>query len=1160
MRPSDGITLNRIATNLASNLIIEAGAGTGKTYALVSRLVALVKAGVRMRNIVAITFTEPAAAELSERIRKRIEQLLDDLSPENSTDLLARDLSDEERARLNGAISELDQASIQTIHSFAAQLLRERPLDANLPPGWTVLDEIEASQRFVLHWESWLESVLSEDPSTPPDLTDALRFVVRERIGMANWRKLAEAFCKSIHRLPTGANIVEIDLRAASKSTLQRLVELADRCSDAGDSLFEQLTGAIETVKAVGAVVDDPIAAARALDEGRPVGFRGNVGAARSWSVTPKEVRNEFREIGTGFQGVVRVAAIAPILTSLVEFARESEASRKADGVATFDDLLVWTRDLLRDNPSARRHLQNRYSHILIDEFQDTDPLQAEIAFYLAAEPDADVRGQPWETLPLSPGKLFVVGDDKQAIYRFRGADIGVAQRVKKGGQLHPLTLTENRRSQGPVLAWVNALFGEHRLMTERPGVQARYLDLMPHEALQVEDIEASVQLFGQQVDLSADRTRALQAQHLANIIVACVSRMNSGLRVYDGGLKCVRQASLNDICILVRSRTGLGILTRGLEDAGIPYRIEGGSLLFDTQEVRDLLNCLRAIDDPSDEVSVVAALRSPAFACSDLALARWRDAGGPWTYMSSLVGDETLPDERREQRRLVLAADSSLASIRTAMQKMREYHERRQQTDVSRLISEFIRERRLDELDLAESRPREAWRRRSFLTEQARRLEYGRLMGTEELPLSLYHFLRWIEIQQDERARISEVVVPDTDDDAVRIMTMHASKGLEFPIVFLVGLNQDRMRNDEAVLFDSETGAVEVKLGSTESQGFSELQEREGDHSRAELVRLAYVAATRARDHLFVSMYRSRRVGGESVVAKIEEHLPGMQDLLGEVRVGAEVGLRWRPARAEPIESQKYEPTAWEGERTKSLSERALPRAATATALARAASVLTDTEGDEIDDKDTEPDDEQPVLRGRGGTVFGSAFHAVMQEVVEQLAERLPLTGDATIDDVLSLMPPEIKRLAEVHASAYGISSSWGELVMLTDQALRHPVVISAFMAPRLWSEIPVAAEVETDGGPVVVEGIIDLLYEDDDGELVIVDYKSDYVGSSRTLSDKVDLYRWQGAAYAAAVEIATGRSVKDVHLLFVRANRARTIPGLSQLVRRIPDVVSHV
>ena len=1159
MQPSDGTTLSRIASDLSSNLIVEAGAGTGKTYALVSRLVALIKDGVRMRDIVAITFTEAAAAELSERIRTRIEQLLDELSPENATDLLARDLSDAARALLSSAVSDLDQATIQTIHSFAAQLLRERPLDAGLPPGWTVLDEIESSQRLADRWESWLERVLGGDMSTPQELADALRFVIKKRVGIANWRKVAEAFSENRHRLPEGAAVVEINLHAVAESTLQQLNELVDQCSDRGDRLFEQLMGAVETVEAIGSLVDDPIAAARALDEGRPVNYSGNVGSARNWSTTPKEVRDEFREIGTGFQGVVRVAAIAPILTSLGEFARESEVARKADGVATYDDLLVWARDLLRDNPSARRHLQSRYSHILIDEFQDTDPLQAEIAFHLAAEPDADVRGRSWETLPLSPGKLFVVGDDKQAIYRFRGADIGVAQRVKDGGQLHPLTLTENRRSQGPVLTWVNAVFGEHGLMTESPGVQARYLDLVPHDALQREEIRASVQLFGEQVGLSADQTRALQARHLANIVVAFVSGGDSGLHVYDSRLKRVRQAALSDICILIRSRTGLGILTRGLEDAGVPYRIEGGSLLFDTQEVRDLLNCLRAIDDPSDEVSVVAALRSPAFACSDLALAHWRDAGGPWNYMSTLVGDERLSDGGREKRRLILSADSSLVNVRTAMQKMREYHERRQHTDVSRLIAEFIRERRLDELDLAESRPRETWRRRRFVTEQARALEYGRLVSSEELPLSLYHFLRWVETQQDERARISEVVVPDTDDDAVRIMTMHASKGLEFPIVFLLGLNQGVTRNDEAVLFDSDTGAVEAKLGPIETQGFSAMRESEGEHSRAELVRLAYVAATRARDHLFVSMYRSARQS-ENVVAGIDECLPEMQDLFEEVSVDAKVAHRLQPAAGDEIESQEYAPAVWMEERNRSLSDRALPRAVTATGLARVAAAMADHEVDEIDNKDGEPDEEQPVLRGRGGTAFGSALHAVLQEVVEQLAEGLPLDGDTKGGDVITLMRSEIERLAEVHASAYGISSSVGELVTLTDRALRHPVAVSALMAPRLWSEIPVAAQVETDGGPVVVEGIIDLLYADDDGELVIVDYKSDYIDSSNTLSDKVDLYRWQGAAYAAAVEIATGRSVKDVQLLFVRANEARSVPGLRQLIGRMPEVVSYV
>ena len=150
-------------------------------------------------------------------------------------------------------------------------------------------------------------------------------------------------------------------------------------------------------------------------------------------------------------------------------------------------------------------------------------------------------------------------------------------------------------------------------------------------------------------MDLAAGLTRSREARHLANIVVSSVSDDEDGLKVYDKGLGQVRKAKLRDICILIRSRTGLNVLTRQLESAGIPYRIEGGSLLFDTQEVRDLLNCLRAIDDPSDEVSVVAALRSPAFACSDLDLLRWRDARGPWNYRSCASRGEG--NVQREER-----------------------------------------------------------------------------------------------------------------------------------------------------------------------------------------------------------------------------------------------------------------------------------------------------------------------------------------------------------------------------------------------------------------------------------------------------------------------------------------------------------------------------
>ncbi len=1146
-------------SDLSANLIIEAGAGTGKTYALVSRVVALVKSGARMRDIVAITFTEAAAAELSERVRSRLEQLLDASNPQNEQDMLAEDLTDEDRERLERAVSELDEASVQTIHSFAAQLLRERPLDAGLPPGWRNLDEIDDSERFNERWDGWLETTLARDADISTELAASLRYLAVSEIDIGKWKTVAQAIAEDLHRFSTGDEIVESGLDGVVETTLEALTGLAGECSNPSDRLYGQLLGALQTVDAVGEVADDPVAAVGVLETGARVDYRGNVGSGSNWGIDPKDVRQAFREAGQTFQSVVRFAPLAPLLNDLVRFARECESVRRSDGEANFRDLLVWARNTLRDNPATRSHFQGRYSHILIDEFQDTDPLQAEIAFYLAAEPDADVKGCPWHTLPLSPGKLFVVGDDKQAIYRFRGADMGVTQTVKDGGQLVPLSLSENRRSQEPLLDWVNAVFGECGLMEYDPGIQAQYSALTPNGGLQNEDIAASVRLFGGPVELAADPTRRREAQRLANIIVSAIAG-DEGLKVYDKGLGQVRKAKRQDICILVRSRTGLNVLTRQLEIARIPYRIEGGSLLFDTQEVRDLLNCLRAIDDPSDEVSVVAALRSPAFACSDLDLLRWRDAHGPWNYRSSLLGDKALSNENSETRRQDLAGDISLSSVRSGLLKLREFNEMRQTAGVSRLIAEFILDRRLDELDLAESRPRETWRRRRFLTEQARTLEFERLVSPDAQPLNLYQFIQWVELQQEERARIAEVVVPDTDDDAVRIMTMHASKGLEFPVVFVLGLAQDPRRNDKPLFFDTDTDGAEVKLSSIASQGYSGLQKIEDVHGGAEQVRLAYVATTRARDHLFISMYRSNTPGNhqsKGVTSQIEEHLPQLEGLYKEAYAHADDNLTFRPDVPDSIDVDDYYPDAWLDERNRHIRERSLPSAVTATQLARTAGSVADTE--EIEDKDSEREEEHSIIRGRGGTAFGSALHAVLQEVVEMLSEYLPLGEGSTIDDVLPNVGDVVDSLAGTYAAAHGVSSSRGELAALADQALRNSAVEAAFRAPRLWSEIPVAGQIETERGPVVIEGIIDLLYQDNDGKLVIVDHKSDYVPTSGALTAKMDLYRWQGAAYASAVATATGMEVKDVQLLFVRANEARSVRDLEELVSQLPGVVSQ-
>ena len=177
-----------------------------------------------------------------------------------------------------------------------------------------------------------------------------------------------------------------------------------------------------------------------------------------------------------------------------------------------------------------------------------------------------------------------------------------------------------------------------------------------------------------------------------------------------------------------------------------------------------------------------------------------------------------------------------------------------------------------------------------------------------------------------------------------------------------------------------------------------------------------------------------------------------------------------------------------------------------------------------EIEDKEGEPDPEQPWRKGRGGTAFGSAVHAVLQGVVEELSPQLPLPGDADLDALLAARHHDIVRLANVHAAAQDVPTRRDEVVALVERTLRNPEVVAALRAHRRWPELPVAAPVDTSRGPVVIEGIIDLLYEDAAGELVILDYKSDEVRSESDVASRMSHYKYQGAAYAAAVERATG------------------------------------
>jgi ATP-dependent exoDNAse (exonuclease V) beta subunit len=459
-----------------------------------------------------------------------------------------------------------------------------------------------------------------------------------------------------------------------------------------------------------------------------------------------------------------RTATLVALLGFLRDFVLDGVRQRRAGGVAGFHDLLAWARDLLRDHPQVRHAAQARYQRLFIDEFQDTDPLQAEIAFYLAAD-ERDGRELPanWRDARLIPGKLFVVGDPKQSIYRFRGADIAIYDDLLKRLQDCRVRLVQNFRSVQPVLDWVNHHFVRH--MRPKSGFQPEYVPLAGRWPAH-DGAECGVRRVGGLLDGSAADAAEAEARSFAALARAAVE---DGWLVSDrdpSGSRVLRPAAYRDICILLPARTHLRRLERTLERIGVPYRVEAGKLVLATQEVRDLLACLRAIEDPSDQVALVAALRSPAYACSDVDLLEWIEGGG--------LLDHEHPGEGPD------------GPVEDALASLAEFHRRRLLLSPPALIEAFLADRLLVASAFGEARPREAWRRLRYVVSRARAF-------TSTGRHTLRAFLDWIEGLQRAEVHDPETGSAESDEDAIHIQTIHSAKGLEYPVVLLGGLGSQR-------------------------------------------------------------------------------------------------------------------------------------------------------------------------------------------------------------------------------------------------------------------------------------------------------------------------------------------------------------------------------
>jgi ATP-dependent exoDNAse (exonuclease V) beta subunit len=1078
MNTDDTLAREGVATRLDETLFVEAGAGTGKTTALVSRVLALVERGAPMRGIAAITFTEAAAAELRDRIRRALEEA-------------ARSGRVDRQAA-----AEVDNAAISTLHGFAQRLLAEHPLEAGLPPTFEVLDEVQASIEFDERWSDFVDRLLDD-----PAYEAALLRGFATGLDLRALRDVALALADHDDRLdglalspPPPAPVDPGPLLAALDAAAGR----GGECRSEDDRLGQHLGRLRDwSTRLASAATGSEVALLHAVAS-LPALSCG-YGRQENWGGEIQEVRDACQaadDAKLALLAEVRHGVLAHLLAAVARFTVAGAAERCRAGRLAFHDLLVRARHLLRHHPEVRAVLRERFSHLLIDEFQDTDPLQIELAVLLASDDEA----AEWEQLTPSPGRLFFVGDATQSIYRFRRADIGLFLRVRDTMVDEPLRLTRNFRSVPSVLDWVNHVFTT-LIGAGAPGAQAAFQPLVAGREAQGGGPTGgpAVIVLGDEQAGAVGQVREQEATEIA----ATLDRITrEGWPVTDaaapGG---TRPANLADIAVLLPTRTSLPQLEAALEDADVPYRVESASLVWSTQEVRDLLAVLQAVDDPTDEVAVVAALRSAALACGDDDLFAYRQAGGRW-------------DVRR-------AAPESLAPehpVVAGMRTLRTLHDERWWSTPSALVDRVIRELRLFELAFAHRRPRDHWRRLRWVLDQARAFE-------EAGGATLRAFLTWAERQASDDARAREGVVPEADDDAVRILTVHGAKGLEFPVVLLTGLNRLASNGGGGgrVLW-SANGVPEAKAGRFQTPGFAAVAEHEKDMDRHEQLRLLYVAATRARDHLIVSLYR--KAGDRSQAAEVARAIADAPELWR--RLDPPFALLAQSAVTPP----RSEPDA-AGRRREWSAEREARIAGLRRAPVRAATNingLADGGGGDL-----EPDPEAPPWRrGRAGTSIGRAVHAVLQSV--DLA-----TGEGAAE------------IARAQAAAEGVDSQAGEIERLVRAALASPAVRQAVQG-RHWREVYVAAPV----GDVVVEGFVDLLYETDDG-LVVVDYKTDAVRSEADIDAAVDRYWLQGAAYALGLQRSLGRPVAGCTFVFVSGGRPRQrdLPDLPAAITEVESVL---
>ncbi len=1101
--PPDQAQRYRILSELDANLLVEAGAGSGKTTSMVGRMVELVRAGRDVDRIAAVTFTRKAAAELRERFQVALE---------SAYRTAAEGGNDVERARFGTALDAVDRCFLGTIHSFCARLLRERPLEAGIPPDFEEISGPDEDRLRVDSWTRFLERLAEKQPSRlgralashalrPAQLQGAFREIADnpdvsfpapvapplDPVQVAAVRRRLDLLLGESRRLlpvqePTrGWDPLQNKLR---RLLFRRRVVGWDQELEFMQALEQALQGKNSVTQNRWGEDGATKKAAKALAETWD-DFCAEEGRARSLLETWWAVR-------------YRVA---------IRFARAAAASYAVDrlrlGKLTFQDLLVRATALLRDHPAARRELGERYRWLLVDEFQDTDPVQAEMLLLLSSDPAMDPGRDPdpygreplWQLVVPRPGALFVVGDPKQSIYRFRRADVVVYNRVKArfrefGDILHLVT---NFRSTRPIEVLVNQVF-QSRFPERETEHQAEYapLRVRPDRTSGSEGIYCySFEPLATGGPFSGRRIAEAECHLLASWVRQRIDR---------------HERKPGDFMILASRKSELATYARALEAQGVPVQVTGAGVGVD-EELSELILLLRALADPEDPILILAVLEGLFFGLSHQDLHDHARAGGRFTL-------------------LMEPPAGSPASH--ALDTLRRFWEATRHLPADVAVAKIVEG--LGILPWAAAGDLGATRAGAVVYA----LDTLRAAARDGCA-SLHEAIELLEAALEQE--VDAPLIPG-ETNAVRVMNLHKAKGLEAPVVVLAypaSLNEHALRRH--VARDAAGEAVgwlslvdPTQAGNriiAQPADWSDHEAAEAPFQEAEEVRRLYVAATRAAEELVIA--RCDRTADGSCWSPLHEALdrPG---------IAIEIALTEAP----PPERERLTTTV--GEIEAQIQEAADARRRLGRPSYRAWSVTARVHGQgpgaveqdpELEVAELGVDVELLYLAGPGfrapagpspeprGTEWGSAVHRAMEAAARgaqgQVLRRMCRAALREFERPLDAQTGEPVELAELVGLVEAVRTQpvWDRVRGARRVLVEAPfsLALSADQARRVGVTEP--AEVE------VLEGTIDLALQDPDGRWTVVDFKTD----ARQDPERERAYRRQLLLYALGVVVPATR-----------------------------------